>query len=558
MAPIKAKGAESMKLHKDFRVIIFIAAMLISLIAIHPAYDGYDDYDGSFSSNLQYGLDLEGGTSLQLKLEGAIAGVEADPAQIIEKKYAGVFGDIEIIEASDAEVIFRTQDPLEKDDVDAVGYGNAYVDGSEVTLTINKESVIREYLSEQLDCEVLYLGSDMYEIRSAVSKSELSDALSRVSGSIATDARGKPAFTETVTKETQETTEAILSEKLNIWGLKDVPITPVEENILLVDLAGVDLDTAMEIVATPGKFEIRIQTTGNATEHVVWGEHITAVDMPRVQDGAWGVGFTVDGIGANAIRDAAVESGAVDNVAAHEMVMLLDDDVIFSAPLDPELADNLQGLYDKNQNLPSYSFVATTGAGDIGREKAGQLYIHLRAGALPVEVGVIGSWQVPAALGAQFRKQTVLAGILALLMVAFVIFRRYRQKNILLPMVATSVSEVFMILGFASLIGWQLDLPAIAGIIAVIGTGIDHLVIITDEVLYEGRMPSKKVYLSRIARAFAIIFAAAATTIIAMSPLLFMGFGALKGFAITTIVGVLIGVLIARPVYGRVIRELLE
>ncbi len=556
MASVKAKREESMKLHKDFRVIIFVAAMLISLIAIHPAYNSHD---GGFSSDLQYGLDLEGGTSLQLKLEGAIAGVDVDPAQIIEKEYAGVFGDIEIIEASDDEVIFQTTEPLEKDAVDAVGYGNAYVDGSEVTLTINKESVIKKYLSEQLDCEVLYLiDSDMYELRSAVSESELSDVLSDVSGSIATDARGNLAFTETVTKKTQEDTEDILSEKLNIWGLKDVPITPVEENILLVDLAGVDLDTAMEIVATPGKFEIRIQTVGNATEHVVWGEHITAVDMPRVQDGAWGVGFTVDGTGANAIRDAAVESGAVSNVAAHELIMLLDDKVIFSAPLDPELANNLQELYDKNQNVPSYSFVATTGTGDIGRENVEQLYIHLRAGALPVEVDVIGSWQVPAALGDQFRKQTILAGILALLMVAFVIFRRYRQKNILLPMIATSVSEVFMILGFASLIGWQLDLPAIAGIIAVIGTGIDHLVIITDEVLYEGRMPSRKVYLSRIARAFAIIFAAAATTIIAMSPLLFMGFGALKGFAITTIVGVLIGVLIARPVYGRVIRELLE
>jgi len=115
-----------------------------------------------------------------------------------------------------------------------------------------------------------------------------------------------------------------------------------------------------------------------------------------------------------------------------------------------------------------------------------------------------------------------------------------------------------MILGFATLIGWQLNLPAIAGIIAVIGTGIDHLVIITDEVLYEGKIPSLKVYLSRISKAFTIIFAAAATTIIAMSPLLWMGFGALKGFAITTIVGVLIGVLIARPAYGRVIRDMLE
>ncbi len=556
MAPAEAKGAESMKLHKDFRVIVFIAAMLIALIAIHPAYDGYD---GAFSSNLRYGLDLEGGTSLQLKLEGVIAGVEADPAQIIEEEYSDAFGDIEIIEASDAEVIFRTQDPPRKEDVDAVGYGSAYIDGNEVTLTIYKEYVIQTYLSRHLDCEVIYdVDHNRYEIRSAVTESELSEALSDVGGSIAVDVRGNLVFDETVTKKTQETTEAILSEKLNIWGLKDVQITPVEDNILMVDLAGVDLDTAMEIVATPGKFEIRIQTTENATEHVMWGEHITAVDIPKIRDGAWGVSFTVDGIGANAIRDAAVESGAVDDVAAHEMVMLLDDKVIYSAPLDPELADNLQELYDKNQNLPSYSFVATTGAGDIGKEKVEQLYIHLRAGALPVEVDVIGSWQVPAALGAQFREQTILAGILALLMVALTIFLRYRQKNILIPMVATSVSEVFMILGFAAAIGWQLDLPAIAGIIAVIGTGIDHLVIITDEVLYEGRMPSKKVYLARIARAFAIIFAAATTTVIAMSPLLFMGFGALKGFAITTIVGVLIGVLIARPVYGRVIRELLE
>jgi preprotein translocase subunit SecD len=37
-----------------------------------------------------------------------------------------------------------------------------------------------------------------------------------------------------------------------------------------------------------------------------------------------------------------------------------------------------------------------------------------------------------------------------------------------------------------------------------------------------------------------------------------MGFGALKGFAITTIIGVLIGVLIARPVYGKVIKVVLD
>jgi preprotein translocase subunit SecD len=142
--------------------------------------------------------------------------------------------------------------------------------------------------------------------------------------------------------------------------------------------------------------------------------------------------------------------------------------------------------------------------------------------------------------------------------VSFAIYLRYRRKEIMLPMILTSLSEVIMILGFASAVKWQLDLPAIAGIIAVIGTGIDHLVIITDEVLYEGKLPPTKVYLSRISRAFGIIFAAATTTIIAMIWLVWMGFGAMRLFAMTTIVGVLIGVLIARPAYARIIKEVLK
>jgi preprotein translocase subunit SecD len=43
-----------------------------------------------------------------------------------------------------------------------------------------------------------------------------------------------------------------------------------------------------------------------------------------------------------------------------------------------------------------------------------------------------------------------------------------------------------------------------------------------------------------------------------MGPLVLMGFGSLKGFAITTIIGVFIGVVIARPVYGKMINEVLK
>jgi len=38
----------------------------------------------------------------------------------------------------------------------------------------------------------------------------------------------------------------------------------------------------------------------------------------------------------------------------------------------------------------------------------------------------------------------------------------------------------------------------------------------------------------------------------------YMGFGSLQGFAITTILGVFIGILITRPAYGRIITDILS
>ena len=72
--------------------------------------------------------------------------------------------------------------------------------------------------------------------------------------------------------------------------------------------------------------------------------------------------------------------------------------------------------------------------------------------------------------------------------------------------------------------------------------------------LEEKEIPPSKVFTARLSGAFKIILAAAATTIFAMLPLYFMGLGALGGFAMVTIVGVLLGVLVTRPAYGRIIR----
>jgi preprotein translocase subunit SecD len=121
----------------------------------------------------------------------------------------------------------------------------------------------------------------------------------------------------------------------------------------------------------------------------------------------------------------------------------------------------------------------------------------------------------------------------------------------------TNLAELVILLGIARYI-IQLDLATIAGLIAVLGTSIDQLIIITDEILHEGRVPSPNLYLKRLARALTIIVASAATVVAAMVPLLLLDLSTLRGFAIITILGVVIGVLITRPAYGRIIMAILS
>ena len=148
----------------------------------------------------------------------------------------------------------------------------------------------------------------------------------------------------------------------------------------------------------------------------------------------------------------------------------------------------------------------------------------------------------------------MLVGLLATIGVALVIYLRYRKLQIVIPMMITVVVEIYLILGFAALFKQNLDLAAIAAILAAVGTGVDDQIVITDEILFGGSGATKQ----QIKKAFFVILAAYAATVAAMLPLLRAGAGLLTGFAIVTIVGVTIGVLITRPAFGAIVRVLME
>lgn len=185
-----------------------------------------------------------------------------------------------------------------------------------------------------------------------------------------------------------------------------------------------------------------------------------------------------------------------------------------------------------------------------------KLQTILITGSLDYDVAIEKLDSVSPAVGKEFIKNSIVVGLVAVMGVVVIIFARYRTWKIVIPMVITIFSEVIILLGFASLIKWDLDLAAIAGIIAAIGTGIDDQIVVSDEVI-AGREAVIS-WKERIKNAFFIIFVSYASTVVAMLPLMGAGAGLLRGFALTTIVGVTIGVFITRPAFASMVERTLK
>ena len=185
-----------------------------------------------------------------------------------------------------------------------------------------------------------------------------------------------------------------------------------------------------------------------------------------------------------------------------------------------------------------------------------EIAVILRSGRLPVGLKIASTNSVSPTLGENFLNDSILMGIIAIFAVAAVIFAYYRDTKVTILMVIASISEVLIILGTTALIHQQLDISGVAGIIASVGTGVDQFIIITDEVKNGERSEIQESVVARIKRAFKIIMASAATVTAAMLPLMTLGLGLLKGFAITTLIGLVVGVFIVRPAFGKALEKL--
>jgi preprotein translocase subunit SecD len=357
----------------------------------------------------------------------------------------------------------------------------------------------------------------------------------------------------------------VISNRLNVYGLSDMVVRSVSDlsgnNFILIEIAGTTPSNLENLVSQQGKFEAKI---GNDTVFVGGEKDITSVSRSGQDAGIYSCTeisggyacefrFTVYLSQAAAERHANitsqldVNSTAQGNYLSKKLDLYLDDTLVDSLLI----SENLKGSVTTQFQISGSGSGATKAdAYDSATKEMKNLQTVLITGSLPFKLEVVKLDTISPTLGESFSKYILYAGIIALLLVAGIVFARYRSKSAIAPLIICA-SEIIITLGVAAVIKWDMDLPSIAGILAAIGTGVDDQIVLLDEAKHKEEVLSVK---QKIKRAFEIIMGAFLASAVSLLPLLGAGAGLLRGFVITTLIGISIGVFITRRAFADIVR----
>ncbi|PLR43979.1 protein translocase subunit SecD [Chimaeribacter arupi] len=354
----------------------------------------------------------------------------------------------------------------------------------------------------------------------------------------------------------------ILRNRVNQLGVAEPLVQRQGADRIVVELPGIqDTARAKEILGATASLEFRLVNTNvdasaaasgrvpgdsevkNTREGqpivlykrvVLTGDHITdstssmgEYNQPQVDislDSAGGSAmsnFTKDNIG-KPMATLFVEykdSGKKD--ANGRAILVKQEEVINVATIQSRLGNRFQitGINDPNE--------------------ARQLSLLLRAGALIAPIQIVEERTIGPTLGMQNIQQGLEAclwGLVASIVFMVVYYRKF-------GVIATTalIANLILIVGIMSLLpGATLTMPGIAGIVLTLAVAVDANVLINERIkeeLKNGRSVQQAIH-EGYKGAFSSIIDANVTTLITAIILYAVGTGSIKGFAITTAIGV--------------------
>jgi SecD/SecF fusion protein len=355
-----------------------------------------------------------------------------------------------------------------------------------------------------------------------------------------------PAINELSSKIIQESV-AIARRRIDGTGVNEPVVARQGQSRVLVELPGVsDPARIKELLGRMAKMTFRLVAEGTSDpdtellpledrsgrnartisvrKHIeVDGVNLT--DARASQDQRtheWVVAFTLDSTGARRFADVSTRH------LGQPFAIVLDRKVI-SAPVIREPITGGRGQI----------------SGDFTVAEANDLAVLLRAGALPAPLSVVEERSVGPSLGADAIRAGLISILAGFSLVVGFMLATYGRFG-LYATVALFANIALTLAGLATL-GATLTLPGIAGILLAIGMAVDANILVNERIREETKRGRSVVGAieAGFKRAYAAITDANVTTLIKMLILFVVGTGAIKGFAVTISLGIIVSMFTA-------------
>ncbi|HVS44821.1 MAG TPA: protein translocase subunit SecD [Candidatus Dormibacteraeota bacterium] len=354
----------------------------------------------------------------------------------------------------------------------------------------------------------------------------------------------------------QNATITVLSQRVNGLGVAEASVQAQGSDQILVQIPGVSLAKAKDVIGTTAKlhFAVPVQGQANPSDPTFLRDQQNLYD-PRQLDPALGLypaGYhwkIDDNILATDVSSATVgydtqsASYAVDiNFNSHgadEWSRITN--AAYAQPQGSTL--NRIAIFLDTQIISAPQVISPSSnqtqiTGGFTADSANQLASQISAGALPAEIATVQATEVSATLGSQTVRQSLIAGLVGLIIVVLFMVGYYRFPGLLASLALLCYAAI--VLALYKLIPVTVTLAGLAGFVLSVGMAVDANVLIferTRDELRHGRSVPLSVE-AGFRRAWPAIRDSNISTMIACVVLWVFGTDVVKGFALTLGLGV--------------------
>jgi preprotein translocase subunit SecD len=342
----------------------------------------------------------------------------------------------------------------------------------------------------------------------------------------------------------------IIINRIDKSGVAEPQVVAQGNDRLIVEMPGVqNPDQIRKLVGTTGRLDFvplgdTQMTQGqqvdlNAFPPLFSGDEIAAAQIGQNQTGQRTVDFTLNGDGKEKFADYTAK-----NVGKY-FAIVLDGEVI-SAPVIRSSIPNGQVQIESG------------GIGGYPLDEAQNLVTILQFGQLPFQIQELANTTVSPTLGDQFLQQSLLAGVIAVLMVIVFMVVHYR-----LPGVVASGALIYyalVVYALFRLIPVTMTLAGVAGFVLSVGMAVDANILIferTKEELRVGKSLPAAIE-AGFNRAWNSILDSNVSSLITATILFLFGTSTIRGFGLVLIIGVLVSMFTAIVVTRTVLRIVVQ